>query len=238
MSYSNGTTSILPTYNKSASDGKSTEKPKHIESHSSNELKIYCCDLSRYNTQSQFFICCAGIFGLYLLYGYFQELIFSLDGFKPYGWYLTLVQFGYYTIFGFFEQRIQSADDDKRRIPLSTYCLLAFLTLGTMGLSNSSLAYLNYPTQGKVFHAISQILSYFPDFHSIPSFISSDFQVLQTGASINREYFDSEEKAWSIGFYSRFCYVHWADRIYTGRLKHIAKLQCVWCFHDFVRFAV
>lgn len=33
------------------------------------------------------------------------------------------------------------------RIPLKTYCLLAFLTLGTMGFSNSSLQYLNYPTQ-------------------------------------------------------------------------------------------
>ena len=28
-----------------------------------------------------------------------------------------------------------------------TYALLAFLTVGTMGLSNTSLGYLNYPTQ-------------------------------------------------------------------------------------------
>lgn len=33
------------------------------------------------------------------------------------------------------------------RIPLKTYFLLALLTLGTMGLSNASLGYLNYPTQ-------------------------------------------------------------------------------------------
>ena len=33
------------------------------------------------------------------------------------------------------------------RIPLKTYCLLAFLTVGTMGISNASLGYLNYPTQ-------------------------------------------------------------------------------------------
>lgn len=183
MSYSNGNTTILPTYNKATSDSKSTEKPKHIESHSINELKIYCCDLSHYNTQSQFFICCAGIFGLYLLYGYFQELIFSLDGFKPYGWYLTLVQFGYYSIFGFFEQRIQSSDDVKRRIPLSTYCLLAFLTLGTMGLSNSSLAYLNYPTQGKFFHIIhlysSAFSSFSTHFHQKPPFSFNSLISLQ-----------------------------------------------------------
>lgn len=33
------------------------------------------------------------------------------------------------------------------RIPLKTYILLALLTLGTMGFSNASLGYLNYPTQ-------------------------------------------------------------------------------------------
>jgi len=33
------------------------------------------------------------------------------------------------------------------RIPIRTYFLLAFLTLGTMGFSNTSLEYLNYPTQ-------------------------------------------------------------------------------------------
>lgn len=33
------------------------------------------------------------------------------------------------------------------RIPLTTYTLIAFLTVATMGLSNSSLGYLNYPTQ-------------------------------------------------------------------------------------------
>ena len=32
-------------------------------------------------------------------------------------------------------------------IPLRIYGLLALLTLGTMGFSNSSLGYLNYPTQ-------------------------------------------------------------------------------------------
>ncbi len=33
------------------------------------------------------------------------------------------------------------------RIPLKMYSFLAFLTVATMGLSNSSLGYLNYPTQ-------------------------------------------------------------------------------------------
>lgn len=33
------------------------------------------------------------------------------------------------------------------RIPCKTYMIIAFLTVGTMGLSNTSLGYLNYPTQ-------------------------------------------------------------------------------------------
>lgn len=113
------------------------------------EIRILGFDLSKFSAQTQFIICCCGVFVLYILYGYFQELIFSLDGFKPYGWFLTLIQFGYYTIFGYFESRIQSVGDNsnERRIPMKTYALLAFLTLGTMGLSNSSLGYLNYPTQ-------------------------------------------------------------------------------------------
>ena len=33
------------------------------------------------------------------------------------------------------------------RIPMKMYVLLAFLTVATMGLSNTSVGYLNYPTQ-------------------------------------------------------------------------------------------
>ncbi|XP_055607610.1 adenosine 3'-phospho 5'-phosphosulfate transporter 2 [Uranotaenia lowii] len=110
------------------------------------ELKILCFDLTYYNGTTQFLLCCAGVFVMYLLYGYMQELIFTLDGFKPYGWFLTLVQFGYYTIFGYIERSIEKLKV-QRCIPMRTYLLLAFLTLGTMGLSNSSLGYLNYPTQ-------------------------------------------------------------------------------------------
>lgn len=147
MIYNNDKTT-LPLYQKSANSVNTAENTAAIKSESVNDLKIFCCDLSVYSAQAQFFICCFGVFLLYLLYGYFQELIFSLDGFKPHGWYLTLIQFGYYTIFGYFERQILNPKVNVvRKIPLRTYGLLAFLTLGTMGLSNSSLGYLNYPTQ-------------------------------------------------------------------------------------------
>lgn len=156
MDYGNAK-EILPLYNNTSNayQTNNVDKTKISTVESNKPMKIYCCDLNQYNSQNQFIICCIGVLALYLLYGYFQELIFSLDGFKPYGWYLTLVQFGYYSIFGFLEQRILSGESNQtRKIPLKTYCLIAFLTLGTMGLSNSSLAYLNYPTQGKIFDSI------------------------------------------------------------------------------------
>ena len=74
---------------------------------------------------------------------YLKELIFTLDELKPFGWDLTLIQFAYYTIFGWIECKSRGI---SRRVPISTYLLLALLTLGTMGFSNSSLGYLKYPT--------------------------------------------------------------------------------------------
>ena len=59
-----------------------------------------CFDLVYFTKPAQFVILSAGVFFFYLLYGYYQELIFSLPGFTGYGWYLTLIQFGYYSIFG------------------------------------------------------------------------------------------------------------------------------------------
>ncbi|XP_037929625.1 adenosine 3'-phospho 5'-phosphosulfate transporter 2 [Teleopsis dalmanni] len=125
--------------------------PSHRSSLPVPEVRILCFDLSYYNKTSQFLLSCAGVFVLYLLYGYLQELIFTVDGFKPFGWFLTLVQFGYYIVFGLIERKIEERRHENvttaRCIPMRTYFLLAALTLGTMGLSNSSLGYLNYPTQ-------------------------------------------------------------------------------------------
>lgn len=115
---------------------KSTDPPK---------LTLLWFDISKLTSTTQFVLCCIGVFVFYLMYGYMLELIFTLDGLKPYGWYLTLIQFGYYVIFGWIEKTFCGID--RRKIPLKTYLILAFLTLGTMGFSNTSLEYLNYPTQ-------------------------------------------------------------------------------------------
>lgn len=152
MTFNKDDKSLLPIYAKTGSATQISPKLLSIESMNGNAntkhaTKILCFDLTQCSNQMQFLLCCTGVFGFYLIYGYLQELIFTLDGFKPYGWFLTLIQFGYYTIFGYVERQMTEPSGQKRAIPLKTYNFLAFLTLGTMGLSNSSLGYLNYPTQ-------------------------------------------------------------------------------------------
>ncbi|XP_069776953.1 adenosine 3'-phospho 5'-phosphosulfate transporter 2 isoform X2 [Narcine bancroftii] len=123
------------------------DKPDSMSPHikSAEELRVIGFKLSHFPRPVQFLICVVGVFVFYLVYGYLQELIFSLEGFKPFGWYLTLVQFAFYSTFGLIE--LQFTQDKMRRIPWKTYMLIAFLTVATMGLSNTSLGYLNYPTQ-------------------------------------------------------------------------------------------
>lgn len=75
------------------------EKPK---------INILCFDISHFSQTLQFFVCSGAVFVLFILYGYMQELIFTIEGFQPFGWYLTLVQFGFYTIFGLVETRIRN----------------------------------------------------------------------------------------------------------------------------------
>lgn len=67
------------------------------------KITVLCIDISYFGKTTQFILCTAAVFIFFLLYGYMQELIFTIDGFKPYGWFLTLVQFFYYSIFGLIE---------------------------------------------------------------------------------------------------------------------------------------
>lgn len=77
------------------------------------QVKILFIDLTHQNQTVQFLTCCVAVFIFFLLYGYMQELIFTIDGFQPYGWYLTLVQFGCYTIFGLIEKFLNNIQSRK-----------------------------------------------------------------------------------------------------------------------------
>lgn len=45
-----------------------------------------------------------------------------MEGFKPFGWYLTLVQFGFYSMFGLVE--LQLTQDKRRRYSYQNNLLL------------------------------------------------------------------------------------------------------------------
>ncbi|XP_055956477.1 adenosine 3'-phospho 5'-phosphosulfate transporter 2 [Patella vulgata] len=123
----------------------SASSPDSIQQKSSVTVSLMCFDISHTSTTVQFLLLTSATFFFYLIYGYMQELIFRLDGFRPFGMYLTLIQFACYVIFGVLE--LQFKEDKTRKIPIKTYFFLAFLTVSTMGLSNTSVGYLNYATQ-------------------------------------------------------------------------------------------
>ncbi|XP_025836839.1 adenosine 3'-phospho 5'-phosphosulfate transporter 2 [Agrilus planipennis] len=108
-------------------------------------INILCLDITSFSQKKQFIFCSVAVFAFFLIYGYMQELIFTIDGFEEYGWFLTLIQFGMYSIFGYLENHVQNII--TRKIPIKLYMFLALLTLGTMGFSNTAVGYLNYPTQ-------------------------------------------------------------------------------------------
>ncbi|KAH7695934.1 PST-2 protein, partial [Aphelenchoides avenae] len=92
----------------------------------------------------QFCALCSAVFLFYVTYGYVQESIFRIDGMQPFGWYLTLLQFCIYTALAYSEMKLSTGV--RRRIPKRIYVRIAFYTVATMGLSNASIGYLNYPT--------------------------------------------------------------------------------------------
>lgn len=187
----------------------------HIKS--VEELKVLGINLSSFSAPMQFFICVAGVFIFYLIYGYLQvmtkkkQLSINTEMFiYPPVCMLSEVDLKYavtcFVGIDIFGGRIQAirvvphsgpvwilfhfwpcgtsthAGQTQEvsvciamshpsqssfthslhqlqlniqihvigllsRIPGKTYMIIAFLTVGTMGLSNTSLGYLNYPTQ-------------------------------------------------------------------------------------------
>ncbi|CAF3752580.1 unnamed protein product [Rotaria socialis] len=87
----------------------------------------------------------AQVFFYYLGYGYLQELLFTLDGFEHTSWFLSCYQFFIYGVLAFLQ--IGFSGLNQRRASYRSYFILAALTVATMGLSNHSVGYLNYPTQ-------------------------------------------------------------------------------------------
>ncbi|KAK0419253.1 hypothetical protein QR680_014039 [Steinernema hermaphroditum] len=118
---------------------------RDIDAASAPPVHLLGVDITRWKPWKQFVALSSAVFVLYIGYGYCQELLFRLDGMKPFGAYLTLIQFWIYAILAYGERSI--SHEKGRKIPFKTYVQLAFYTVGTMVLSNASVGYLNYPTQ-------------------------------------------------------------------------------------------
>lgn len=118
--------------------------PKHREDVDRPTIHLLGFNITNKPIWLQFTLLSLSVFGLYVSYGYVQELIFKLPAMKPFGWYLTFLQFLIYTVCAYGESVVWN--ERKRNVPIRVYMTIAFLTVTTMGLSNASVGYLNYPT--------------------------------------------------------------------------------------------
>uniref|UniRef100_A0A915IIC6 Adenosine 3'-phospho 5'-phosphosulfate transporter 2 n=1 Tax=Romanomermis culicivorax TaxID=13658 RepID=A0A915IIC6_ROMCU len=141
----NSRSKLLSDRNDSSSIAITLTSPDHFYLKSTPPVRLLCFDLSNFSRLAQFFICSAAIFVFFLTYSYTQESIFRLKSYSQFGWYLTWLQFAIYTILSHTE-RVLTGESHERKISLSKYTQLALYTVGTIGFSNASLAYLNYPT--------------------------------------------------------------------------------------------
>jgi len=118
--------------------------------------QVLCFNLEGLPVGVQFATMSVAVFVIFVGYGYLQEALFS-QGLKPFSWFITWVQFITYSAMSYTEMHIRGV---KRvasysfadagvgdRVSLSSFVQVAVLTVGTMGFSNASLAYLTYPTQ-------------------------------------------------------------------------------------------
>lgn len=113
--------------------------------------KTFLCNSSAnllvydFSLHQRFLFLVTGTFASFLAYGYVQELLFATPGLKQYGWFITTFQFAVYAVLSAVEIRIRQIRPTT--VSSKMFAIIAFFTVATMGLSNTSLAYLSYPAQ-------------------------------------------------------------------------------------------
>ncbi|KRX60591.1 Adenosine 3'-phospho 5'-phosphosulfate transporter 2 [Trichinella sp. T9] len=122
-----------------------TKLEENQNSHPRKELRLFNVDIGFLSREFQFILCASAVFLLYVIYGILQEKMFTVDGFRTLGFYLTTVQFFIMAIFGIVERNCSSKR--RRCTPLKIYFVLSLASFGTIGFSNAAVGYLNYPTQ-------------------------------------------------------------------------------------------
>lgn len=116
---------------------------------SHKSVNIVCgVDFSRFSKNVQFVSLASSVLGLFIVYGYVQEKLFRIPGFRSHGWYLSFIQFVFVSFISFLDSTFISRSPKRRELPpYYEFMILSWMTVGTIGLSTVSLGFLNFPTQ-------------------------------------------------------------------------------------------
>eukprot|EP00761_Pharyngomonas_kirbyi_P012271 gb/GECH01012298.1/.p1 GENE.gb/GECH01012298.1/~~gb/GECH01012298.1/.p1 ORF type:complete len:328 (+),score=43.76 gb/GECH01012298.1/:1-984(+) len=99
------------------------------------------------NNFTIFTLCAVGIFGFYLSQGVTVEYLFTkFDDFR-FGIFLTLIQFITYALLSGIVRISSTSEKRTRKPPLRGFLLVGIFSVTTMALTNTSLRFVNYPTQ-------------------------------------------------------------------------------------------
>mmetsp|Transcript_38341 Transcript_38341/g.62111 ORF Transcript_38341/g.62111 Transcript_38341/m.62111 type:complete len:409 (-) Transcript_38341:26-1252(-) len=123
--------------------GKQNESHEHKLRHSNS--KLFGIEIGGLSTRLQFIICTLAVFIVYQGYAYLQEYIVKERSFAQ-SWFCTLTIFGEGFVLSTIE-RAREGDFKSAKAPWYWYFAIGALHLSTIGFSNLSLNYVNYPTQ-------------------------------------------------------------------------------------------
>jgi len=125
-------------------------------------LVVLGLDITNWSSRAQFAFCASGVFVCFLLYGVAQEHIMLTwkKGGVHLGWFLTMVQCAFYSGFTYLASTLgknsaksmylplnKDHDQEEKKAPWTAFALIGFLSVSTIGLSNTAIEYVSYPTQ-------------------------------------------------------------------------------------------
>jgi len=115
----------------------------------SEEQKLYLFgwDLTPFSRTMQFVILSLSVFFFFMASSWMEEYMFkSLPSFQ-FGWYLTFFELLCFTVFSAGERKYAGQDIFEHKATLRGHLYIAVAMTFARGLTNTSLQYLNYPTQ-------------------------------------------------------------------------------------------
>jgi solute carrier family 35 (adenosine 3'-phospho 5'-phosphosulfate transporter), member B3 len=146
---------IRPTVRKHEDSKESSEgKVTSNDNKGVQEIQVHLFgqDLSKYSPNSQFGICCSGVFLFNVLYGYLQELLSVHIAGRKFALFLAVCQFAGYAFWASLLARLNRATIKTSRqtpviVPTGKFVALSLLRAFDLAVTNSAMMYLNYPAK-------------------------------------------------------------------------------------------